>query len=137
MDGAGLQLDDRALHSLRPHLENQLLRWSEQLLQVPQLLVQQPGGEGLQQANHWRQGSLEGLIRCRQRLASCVQALPVHRRPRRHWLLLASDDLPQCYLYRVEQKRQQLEGWGVPCALCCVSSWSTGPGVNPCCGLMR
>ena len=33
--------------------------------------------------------------------------------PRRHWLLLASDDLPQCFLYRVQQKRQQLE------ALCC------------------
>ena len=107
-----MQLDDRALHSFRPDLENLLLRWSEQLLQVPQLLVQQPGAEGLQQANHWRQGSLGRLIRCRQRLASCLQALPVHRRPRRHWLLLASDDLPQCYLYRVEQKRQQLEGLG-------------------------
>ena len=30
----------------------------------------------------------------------------------RHWLLLASEDLPQCVLFRVEQKRQQLEGLG-------------------------
>jgi glycosyltransferase involved in cell wall biosynthesis len=31
------------------------------------------------------------------------------QRPARRWLLLASDDLPQCFLYRVEQKREQLE----------------------------
>ena len=30
----------------------------------------------------------------------------------RHWLLLACEDLPQCVLFRIEQKRQQLEGLG-------------------------
>ena len=34
--------------------------------------------------------------------------MPRHHRPLRHWLFLATDDLPQCFLYRVEQKRQQL-----------------------------
>ena len=37
---------------------------------------------------------------------------PAPFRPRRRWLLLASDDLAQCFLYRVEQKRQQLTALG-------------------------
>jgi glycosyltransferase involved in cell wall biosynthesis len=36
--------------------------------------------------------------------------LPARKRPIRRWLFLASSDLPQCFLYRVEQKRAQLEG---------------------------
>ena len=35
--------------------------------------------------------------------------LPNRQRPARRWLLLANDSLPQCFLYRVEQKREQLE----------------------------
>ena len=35
--------------------------------------------------------------------------LPALQRPARRWLLLANDSLPQCFLYRVEQKREQLE----------------------------
>ena len=46
----------------------------------------------------------------RQRLIA--DPLPLQQRPRRRWLLLASEDLPQCFLYRVEQKRQQLEALG-------------------------
>ncbi|QEY32397.1 glycosyltransferase [Synechococcus sp. RSCCF101] len=35
--------------------------------------------------------------------------LPPRRRASRRWLLLASSSLPQCFLYRVQQKREQLE----------------------------
>lgn len=35
--------------------------------------------------------------------------LPRRQRPQRRWLLLANADLPQCFLYRVQQKREQLE----------------------------
>ena len=35
--------------------------------------------------------------------------LPAQQCPARRWLLLANASLPQCFLYRVEQKREQLE----------------------------
>ena len=35
--------------------------------------------------------------------------LPAQHRPARRWLLLANASLPQCFLYRVEQKKEQLE----------------------------
>ena len=35
--------------------------------------------------------------------------LQKQQRSARRWLLLANDSLPQCFLYRVEQKREQLE----------------------------
>jgi glycosyltransferase involved in cell wall biosynthesis len=35
--------------------------------------------------------------------------MPALQRPARRWLLLANASLPQCFLYRVEQKREQLE----------------------------
>mgnify|MGYP001971328132 CR=1 FL=1 len=45
-----------------------------------------------------------------------IQALPERLKPRpgprRRWLLCASPELKQCWLYRVEQKRQQLEALG-------------------------
>ena len=45
-----------------------------------------------------------------------IQALPERLKPRpgprRRWLLCGSTDLKQCWLYRVEQKRQQLEALG-------------------------
>ena len=52
------------------------------------------------------------LQQCRRRLAACTQGASAPFRPRRRWLLLASDDLAQCFLYRVEQKRQQLTDLG-------------------------
>ena len=38
--------------------------------------------------------------------------LPPRPGPKRHWLLCASENLAQCWLYRVEQKREQLEALG-------------------------
>ena len=35
--------------------------------------------------------------------------MPTHWRPARRWLLVANASLPQCFLYRVEQKKEQLE----------------------------
>ena len=102
-------LDDRSLRTLRPELERQLQNFSGAMLSRPQLLCRLPAPGLLQQALHWRQTALDQLLRCRQRLQACSDARPRRSAPYRHWLLLASDDLPQCFLYRVEQKRQQLE----------------------------
>ena len=50
-----------------------------------------------------------------------IQALPERLTPRpgprRRWLLCASPELKQCWLYRVEQKRQQLEALGCSAGL--------------------
>ena len=105
-------LDDRALRKLRPELERQLQNFSGALLSRPQLLCRLPDPGLLQAALQLRQRGLEQLIRCRQRLEACSESLPQRSGPHRHWLLLASNDLPQCFLYRVDQKRQQLEALG-------------------------
>ena len=107
-----LTLTSKALHRLRPVLEEQLERFSSSLLRFPQLLVQHPDPQLLKEAHQLRHRGLETLVRCRRRLAESSDAMPRHGRPFRHWLLLASDDLPQCFLYRVEQKRQQLMALG-------------------------
>ncbi|QNJ13179.1 putative alpha-glycosyltransferase/ family 4 [Synechococcus sp. A18-46.1] len=105
-------LDDRALRKLRPELERQLQNFSGALLSRPQLLCRLPDPGLLQAALQLRQRGLEQLIRCRERLQACSESLPQRSGPHRHWLLLASNDLPQCVLYRVDQKRQQLEALG-------------------------
>ena len=103
-----LTFSSHALHRLRPVLEEQLDRFSSSLLHYPQLLVKHPDGQLLKEAHQLRHQGLQTLVRCRRKLASISDAMPRHNRPLRHWIFLASDDLPQCFLYRVEQKRQQL-----------------------------
>ena len=72
-------------------------------------LVVHPAAELLSEAMQRRREGLDQLWCDAQRLIAIGDPVPWHLRPRRRWLLLASDDLPQCFLYRVEQKRQQLE----------------------------
>lgn len=105
-------LNDRALADLRPTLEHQLDRFSGYVVSAPQLLTLHPAPDGLSQSLQQRQLMLDQLQATRRRLAACTDALPQQQRALRHWLLLASEDLPQCVLFRVEQKRQQLEGLG-------------------------
>jgi len=38
-----------------------------------------------------------------------IAPIPKHQKSKRRWLLIANNSLPQCFLYRVEQKREQLE----------------------------
>ena len=45
---------------------------------------------------------------CQAWLEALPPRLALRPGPRRRWLLCANDNLPQCWLYRVEQKRQQL-----------------------------
>ena len=106
------ELSNRALGGLRITLEHQLDRFSEGLLSHPQLLTVHAAPDLLQEAMRDRQRKLETLKAVRHRLAACHEGLAQQRRPLKHWLLLASEDLPQCVLYRVEQKRQQLEALG-------------------------
>ena len=44
---------------------------------------------------------------CQRWLEELPPRLPPRPGPRRRWLLCANDSLPQCWLYRVEQKRQR------------------------------
>ena len=48
---------------------------------------------------------------------SLTKNCPRHHRPLRRWLLLATDDLPQCFLYRVQQKQEQLQAIGCECQI--------------------
>ena len=106
------ELDDQRLRRCRRQLELQLQGLSDALLTHPQQLVIHPSKESLQLALQWRHGGFQLLKRCRERIVASSDAVPCHQRPLRHWLLLASQDLPQCFLYRVDQKRQQLEALG-------------------------
>ena len=45
---------------------------------------------------------------CQAWLEALPPRLALRPGPRLRWLLCANDNLPQCWLYRVEQKRQQL-----------------------------
>ncbi|MFY8150435.1 MAG: glycosyltransferase [Prochlorococcaceae cyanobacterium] len=75
-------------------------------------LVAQPGR--LAQALALRENGLEVLTASTAAFATLDGQAhqPASGGPHRHWLLVATDDLPQCFLYRVEQKRQQLEALG-------------------------
>ena len=103
------ELEDRPLRALRPELERQLDRFSQTLLFQPRLLLAHSNEDFHALALKRSQEGLLLLTRCRSRLAVLTDPLPQHSRERRHWLLLASRDLPQCFLYRVDQKRQHLE----------------------------
>ena len=105
-------LSNRALGDLRTTLEHQLDRFSEGLLVHPQLLTVHAAPDLLKEAIRDRQRKLETLKAVRHRLEACHEGLSKQGRALKHWLLLASEDLPQCVLYRVEQKRQQLEALG-------------------------
>ncbi|QNI95400.1 putative alpha-glycosyltransferase/ family 4 [Synechococcus sp. A15-127] len=85
---------------------------SDALLNHLPLLVVHPAAELLSEAMQRRCQGLDQLWCDVQLLIAIRDPLPWHQRPRRRWLLLASDDLPQCFLYRVDQKRQQLEALG-------------------------
>ena len=106
------ELNDRKLAALRTTLEHQLNRFSDFLISTPQGLTLHPAPDALSQALQQRQSMLDCLLAIRRRLAACIDALPQQQQPLRNWLLLASEDLPQCVLFRVEQKRQQLETLG-------------------------
>lgn len=105
-------LSNRALADLRPTPEYQLDRFSGYVISASQLLTLHPSPDGLRQFLQQRQLILDQLQATRRRLAACTDALPQQQRSLRHWLLLASEDLPQFVLFRVEQKCQQLQGLG-------------------------
>lgn len=76
------------------------------------LLLAHPSPVLLQRALSSTTRRLERTSQGLSALASCVPPRPRHQRPRRRWLLLASQQIPQCFLYRVTQKRQQLAALG-------------------------
>lgn len=93
-------------------LHQHLLALSQQMLELPNRLVSLPGHTGTALA--LRNQAVAAIVQANAALAELDQQSPAPARPgaRRRWLLLASPDLPQCVLYRVEQKRQQLERLG-------------------------
>ena len=107
-----LQLQDRALLSQRSTLEAHLGVLSDLALHRPLLLVAHGAQKHLAVSLSQRQNAVELLARANRTLSTLTPALPPHTRPRQCWLLLATDDLPQCFTYRVLQKQQQLEALG-------------------------
>jgi glycosyltransferase involved in cell wall biosynthesis/tetratricopeptide (TPR) repeat protein len=97
---------------VRRLLHQHLLALSQQMLELPNRLVSLPGHTGTALA--LRNQAVAAIVQANAALAELDQQPPAPARPgaRRRWLLLASRDLPQCVLYRVEQKRQQLERLG-------------------------
>ncbi|MCT0225745.1 glycosyltransferase [Synechococcus sp. CS-1328] len=92
------------------------LWWLNNLaMQRPTRLLVQPGR--LPEALALRERGLQQLLSGSTGFTQLdgQRPAPLASRSRGHWLLVANDDLPQCFLYRVEQKRQQLESLG-----CCV-----------------
>ncbi len=107
-----LQLQERALLSQRSTLEVHLEILSDLALHRPLLVVAHGAQQHLALAMGQRQHAVELLGRANRTLNALTPALPPHTRPRRCWLLLATNDLPQCFTYRVVQKQQQLEALG-------------------------
>ena len=107
-----LELNDQQLLDGRGELDQGLSALSALVLDRPNRLAAHPAAEAQALALELRAQGLALLQAAHTRLAALLPALPLHQRPRRRWLLLASDDLHQCFLYRVEQKRQQLEALG-------------------------
>lgn len=101
-----------AVGSLRQLLDQHLEGLSQLMLERPSRLVRLPGQES--EALALRRTLLQALIAANAAMARLdgQPASPQRLGPRRRWLLLANTDLPQCFLYRVEQKRQQLERLG-------------------------
>jgi glycosyltransferase involved in cell wall biosynthesis/tetratricopeptide (TPR) repeat protein len=97
---------------VRQLLDQHLQALSQRMLDIPNRLVALPGQTSTALA--LRSQALAGLIGANAALAELDQqpAAPRKQGGRHRWLLLASGDLPQCVLYRVEQKRQQLERLG-------------------------
>jgi glycosyltransferase involved in cell wall biosynthesis len=108
---------DAQLQRWRGPLDRALEQLSALVLDRPNRLVAHPSTEAQALAMVLREQGLELLLAANRRLAALLPPLPLHRRPRRRWLLLASNDLPQCFLYRVEQKRQHLEALGCECRI--------------------
>ena len=105
-DGPGLP---QHLLATRYQREQQLQQFSEGMVTQPQLLTVVPTPSCLEWSLKRRRQDVETLQQNCQDLLAGYQPMPRHGRPLRRWLLLANPDLPQCVLYRVEQKRQQLE----------------------------
>ncbi|MEB3319608.1 MAG: glycosyltransferase [Cyanobium sp.] len=97
---------------VRRLLDRQLQRMSRWMLEGPDRLVAQPGL--LSTAIDLRTRAVQALVEASEAFAALDHQPPARSRPgpRRRWLLLASPDLPQCVLYRVEQKREQLQRLG-------------------------
>jgi glycosyltransferase involved in cell wall biosynthesis len=112
-----LSLPDQELLRWRGELDQAITQLSDLVLDRPNRLVIHPAPQAQTEAMALRQRGLAVLLAAQQRLAALLPAMPPHQRPRRRWLLLASDDLPQCFLFRVEQKRQQLEALGCDCRI--------------------
>ena len=101
-----------ALGQERYDLDQQLGALSRLMLERPAALVRLPGQESTALA--LRERALTALVQAAPAAVNLDAMPPLVPRPgpRWRWLLVASPGLPQCVLYRVEQKRQQLERLG-------------------------
>jgi len=103
-------LDQRPISGqLRFDLDQLLGRLSNNVLHATAELAHRAGDIG--RAQQLRQQGLDLIAELTSLSLNPPGMAPLPRKmqPAQRWLLLASEDLPQCFLYRVEQKRDQLE----------------------------
>ena len=98
--------------SMRHGLLGDLMHCAAQTSRRSLLLLTHPSPDLLERALALTTSNLALTSQAICALASLWPSRPTHQRPRRRWLFLASRQIPQCFLYRVEQKCQQLSDLG-------------------------
>lgn len=101
----------------RELIEFQLDRFSSMLFDHTNRLLIHPDPKLLQLGLRTRETGLACLKHCNQYLLSLTSPCARHVRPLRRWLLISTQDLPQCFLYRVQQKQDQLLSMGFECRI--------------------
>ena len=103
------QYDQRPRHSrVRADLDQLLWKLNKRVLDDTQAMAHASGPISTAQALRQRGLNLISALTTQSLNPPGLAPLPKHQRSARRWLLIANNSLPQCFLYRVEQKREQL-----------------------------
>ncbi|MEY4841159.1 MAG: hypothetical protein RLZZ374_2067, partial [Cyanobacteriota bacterium] len=111
-EGARRLQSEPRQHLPLKRLDYHLWQLNSLALERPDRLAQQAGL--LPQALALRDQAIDQLCQASVAFTNLdgMGPLPASPQPRRRWLLVAANDLPQCFFYRVEQKQQQLQALG-------------------------
>ena len=111
-EGARRLQSEPRQHLPLKRLDYHLWQLNSLALERPDRLAQQAGL--LPQALALRDQAIDQLCQASVAFTNLdgMGPWPASPQPRRRWLLVAANDLPQCFFYRVEQKQQQLQALG-------------------------
>ena len=112
VEGARRLQSEPRQHLPLKRLDYHLWQLNSLALELPDRLAQQAGL--LPQALALRDQAIDQLCQASVAFTNLdgMGPLPSSPQRRRRWLLVAANDLPQCFFYRVEQKQQQLQALG-------------------------